>query len=49
MNYPSLLDIPFFSFPAYPAGLLRMSAYSLSKFVRMFMNNGFPLLRQLLK
>ncbi|CAF1213250.1 unnamed protein product [Adineta steineri] len=43
---PSLdwLYIPFYSMSIYPAGLLRMSAQSLSKFLRMFMNNGSSLL-----
>ncbi|CAF1166839.1 unnamed protein product [Adineta steineri] len=38
------LYIPFYSMSIYPAGLLRMSAQSLSKFLRMFMNNGSSLL-----
>ncbi|CAF4832324.1 unnamed protein product [Rotaria socialis] len=44
MIYPSLLHISFFIFPTYPAGLLRMLAHDLSKFLRMLMNNGYPLL-----
>ncbi|CAF0885830.1 unnamed protein product [Adineta steineri] len=39
-NLPAWLYIPFFSFSHYPAGLLRMSARSLSVFLRMFMSNG---------
>lgn len=44
IDYPSLLHIPFFSFATYPAGLLRMTAIDLAKFLQMFMNNGSPLL-----
>ncbi|CAF3626495.1 unnamed protein product [Rotaria socialis] len=43
-NFPKWLYFPFFGFSSYPAGLLRMSAYSLSIFLRMFINNGTPLL-----
>ncbi|CAF5029157.1 unnamed protein product, partial [Rotaria socialis] len=38
-NFPKWLYFPFFGFSSYPAGLLRMSAYSLSIFLRMFINN----------
>ena len=40
------IHFPFFSVPDYPAGLLRMSAVSLSKFLRMFMNDGSSLLHR---
>ncbi|CAF3108094.1 unnamed protein product [Rotaria sp. Silwood2] len=43
-SFPTWLYIPFFGFSAYPAGLFRMSASSLSKFLRMFINKGFPIL-----
>ncbi|CAF4179414.1 unnamed protein product [Rotaria magnacalcarata] len=43
-NFSKWLYFPFFGFSSYPAGLLRMSAYSLSIFLRMFINNGTPLL-----
>ncbi|CAF4739932.1 unnamed protein product [Rotaria sp. Silwood1] len=43
-TFPSWLYIPFFGFSAYPAGLFRMSARSLSIFLQMFMNNGSGLL-----
>ncbi|CAF3957607.1 unnamed protein product [Rotaria sp. Silwood2] len=43
-NFPTWLYIPFFGFSTYPAGLFRMSAGSLSKFLQMFMNNGSVLL-----
>ncbi|CAF1186762.1 unnamed protein product, partial [Rotaria sordida] len=43
-NFPTWLHIPFFSVIDYPAGLLRMSARSLSVFLRMFINNGSSLL-----
>lgn len=43
-NFSDWLYFPFFGFTNYPAGLLRMSAYSLSLFLRMFINNGFPIL-----
>ncbi|CAF3415144.1 unnamed protein product, partial [Rotaria sp. Silwood2] len=43
-NLPTWLHIPFFSFNTYPSGLLRMSARSLSVFLRMFINNGSSLL-----
>ncbi|CAF2506644.1 unnamed protein product [Rotaria sp. Silwood2] len=38
------LHIPFFSIQDYPSGLMRMSAMSLSLFLRMFMNNGSSIL-----
>lgn len=43
-NYPTWLNIPFFGFNVYPSGLFRMSARSLSLFLRMFINNGSSLL-----
>ena len=43
-TYPTFLHIPSFSFSVYPAGLLRMKIKDLSKFVQMFMNDGYPLL-----
>ena len=43
-TYPTFLHIPLFSFSAYPAGLLRTTIKDLSKFVQMFMNDGYPLL-----
>ncbi|CAF3936833.1 unnamed protein product, partial [Rotaria sp. Silwood1] len=43
-NLSNWLDIPFYSVSIYPAGLLRMSAKSLSLFLRMLMRNGYPLL-----
>ncbi|CAF1396192.1 unnamed protein product [Rotaria sordida] len=43
-NVTNWLHIPFFSIPDYPSGLMRMSAVSLSLFLRMFMNNGSSLL-----
>ncbi|CAF3504587.1 unnamed protein product [Rotaria socialis] len=43
-NFPTWLNIPFFGFSAYPSGLFRMSARSLSKFLQMFMNNGSNLI-----
>lgn len=43
-TYPTFLHIPLFSFTAYPAGLLRTTIKELSKFVQMFMNDGYPLL-----
>ena len=43
-TYPTFLHIPFFSFSVYPAGLLRATIKDLSKFVQMFMNDGYPLL-----
>ncbi|CAF4753063.1 unnamed protein product [Rotaria sp. Silwood1] len=43
-NLSTWLYFPFFGFSSYPAGLLRMSAYSLSIFLRMFINNGSSLL-----
>ncbi|CAF1902058.1 unnamed protein product [Rotaria magnacalcarata] len=42
-NLSTSLHFPLFSFSGYPAGLLRMSAISLSMFLRMFINNGYPL------
>ena len=38
------ISIPFYGPSFYPANLLRISARSLSKFVRMFINNGSSLL-----
>ncbi|CAF1233995.1 unnamed protein product [Adineta ricciae] len=43
-NLSTYLRIPFLGFTGYPAGLLRMSAHSLSAFLRMFVNKGSPLL-----
>ncbi|CAF0773579.1 unnamed protein product [Adineta steineri] len=43
-NLSTWLHISLFGFSGYPAGLLRMSARSLSLFLRMFINNGYPLL-----
>ncbi|CAF2580562.1 unnamed protein product [Rotaria sp. Silwood2] len=43
-NLSTWLCFPFFGFSSYPAGLLRMSAHSLSIFLRMFINNGSSLL-----
>ncbi|CAF2853194.1 unnamed protein product [Rotaria sp. Silwood2] len=43
-NLSNWVDIPFYSVSIYPAGLLRMSAKSLSLFLRMLMRNGYPLL-----
>ena len=43
-GFPTWLCIPLFSFSSYPAGLFRMSARSLSIFLRMFVNNGSSLL-----
>ncbi|CAF3400024.1 unnamed protein product [Rotaria sp. Silwood2] len=43
-NLSTWLHFPFFGFSGYPAGLLRMSAHSLSIFLQMFINNGYPLL-----
>jgi CubicO group peptidase (beta-lactamase class C family) len=45
MDIPNWLYIPFYSVSIYPAGLLRMSAHSLSLHLRVFMNNGSTLLR----
>ncbi|CAF2124409.1 unnamed protein product [Rotaria magnacalcarata] len=42
-NLSTSLHFPLFSFSGYPAGLLRMSTISLSMFLRMFINNGYPL------
>jgi CubicO group peptidase (beta-lactamase class C family) len=42
---PNWFSIPFYSVSAYPAGLMRLSAPSLSLFLRMFMNNGSSLVR----
>ncbi|CAF0823039.1 unnamed protein product [Adineta steineri] len=43
-NFPTWLNIPLFGFSAYPAGLFRMSAQSLSRFLQMFINNGSTVL-----
>ncbi|UJR34661.1 hypothetical protein I4U23_027438 [Adineta vaga] len=43
-SFPTWLYIPFFGFNVYPSGLFRMSARSLSVFLRMFINNGSSLL-----
>ncbi|UJR17838.1 hypothetical protein I4U23_004737 [Adineta vaga] len=40
-NSSDWLYVPLFSYSIYPAGMLRMSAYSLSKYLRSFLNN-FP-------
>ena len=45
MDIPNWLHIPFYSVNVYPAGLLRLSAKSLSIYLRMIMNNGSSLLR----
>jgi len=45
-NYPTWIHIPLFSFPVYPAGLLRMTGSDLAKFIQMFMNDGWPLIRK---
>ncbi|CAF2514796.1 unnamed protein product [Rotaria sp. Silwood2] len=39
------LYIPFYSITLYSADLLRISAHSLSLYLRMFINNGSSLLR----
>ncbi|CAF0845860.1 unnamed protein product [Adineta steineri] len=44
-NPPTWLHISNYGFGAYPAGLLRMSANTLSVFLRMFLNNGSSILR----
>ncbi|CAF3310273.1 unnamed protein product [Rotaria socialis] len=44
-NLSNWLYIPHFSFSAYPAGLLRMSARTLSIYLRMFLSNGSSILR----
>ncbi|CAF1574449.1 unnamed protein product, partial [Didymodactylos carnosus] len=41
----SWIHIGFFGIIPYPAGLLRMSALSLSKYLRMFINNGTYILK----
>lgn len=43
-NTPTWLHIAPYSLSGYPAGLLRMSAHALSKYLRMFLNDGFPIL-----
>ncbi|CAF0789515.1 unnamed protein product [Adineta ricciae] len=43
-NFPTWLHIPDFSFNFYPSGLLRMSAKTLSTYLRMFINNGSSIL-----
>jgi len=42
---PNWFSIPFYSVSIYPAGLMRVSAPSLSLFLRMFMNNGSSIIR----
>jgi CubicO group peptidase (beta-lactamase class C family) len=44
-DLPTWLFIDYFGFSAYPAGLLRMSARTLSVYLRMFLNNGSDILR----
>ncbi|CAF5119461.1 unnamed protein product, partial [Rotaria sp. Silwood1] len=44
-DFPSWVYISHFGLSAYPAGLLRMSAGTLSIYLRMFLSNGFPILR----
>ncbi|CAF1470624.1 unnamed protein product, partial [Adineta steineri] len=44
-NLPTWLHISNYGFGAYPAGLLRMSANTLSVYLRMFLNNGSSILR----
>ncbi|CAF2079816.1 unnamed protein product [Rotaria magnacalcarata] len=39
-TFPTWIEFPFFSITGYPAGIWRMSARSLSIFLRMFMNQG---------
>ncbi|CAF1388044.1 unnamed protein product [Rotaria magnacalcarata] len=39
-SFPTWIEFPFFSIIGYPADLWRMSARSLSIFLRMFMNQG---------
>ncbi|UJR09010.1 hypothetical protein I4U23_013258 [Adineta vaga] len=43
-NLSTWFHFSLFGFSGYPAGLLRMSARSLSAFLRMFVNKGYPLL-----
>ncbi|CAF1987319.1 unnamed protein product [Rotaria magnacalcarata] len=44
-DFPTWLQIPFYGFSIYPAGLLRMSARSLATYLQMFLNNGSSILR----
>ncbi|CAF5051806.1 unnamed protein product, partial [Rotaria socialis] len=39
-TFPTWIEFPFFSIIGYPAGLWRMSARSLSIFLRMIMSQG---------
>ncbi|CAF3147682.1 unnamed protein product [Rotaria sp. Silwood2] len=43
-DVPIWLEVPFNSISIYPSSMMRMSARSLSIFLRMFMSNGSPLL-----
>ncbi|CAF1391738.1 unnamed protein product [Rotaria sordida] len=44
-DLPTWLYISFFGFSVHPAGLLRMSAGTLSIYLRMFLSNGSSILR----
>ncbi|CAM4901529.1 unnamed protein product [Rotaria socialis] len=44
-DFPTWLQIPFYEFSIYPAGVLRMSARSRATCLQMFLNNGSSILR----